>query len=80
MKEFEKETGSGVARDEAAVQVAGGEIHASPSGGASAEEQIGIRAYALYRERGGKIGDDAADRFPGSETGRVERRQHDSRR
>jgi hypothetical protein len=61
MKESEKKTGLGVARDEAAVPLAGGEIHVSPSGGASAEEKIRMRAYALYRERGGKVGDDTAD-------------------
>ena len=60
MKESEKKSGSGVARDEATIRPGAGDGHTS-SVGTAPEEQIRMRAYELYRERGGKVGDDMGD-------------------
>ena len=61
MKESEKKSESGVARDEVTIGPGAVDSHTSPSGGATAEEQIRMRAYELYRDRGVKVGDDMAD-------------------
>lgn len=61
MKESEKKGRSDVARNDTAPQADRTEIETPASGGASAEEQIRMRAYALYRDRGGKVGDDMSD-------------------
>jgi hypothetical protein len=61
MKESEKKAGSSVAREAVALQADRVEIETPASGGAAAEEQIRMRAYELYRERGGKVGDDMSD-------------------
>jgi hypothetical protein len=61
MKESNNEAGPAVARDEHALGPDRREIQTTPNGGAAAEEQIRMRAYELYRERGGKVGDDMAD-------------------
>jgi hypothetical protein len=61
MKESEKKSGSGVTHHEAELPPHGGEVQASASGGVAAEEQIRMRAYELYREGGGKVGDDMAN-------------------
>lgn len=61
MKASEKKVGSDVARGTVALEAARGEIETPASGGGAAEEQIRMRAYELYRERGGKVGDDMSD-------------------
>jgi hypothetical protein len=61
MKESEKKAGRVVDGEEAALRASGGEIQTSSSGGVASEEQIRMRAYELYRERGGKVGDDIGD-------------------
>jgi hypothetical protein len=61
MKESEKKSGSAAAGNDAAPRADRVEIETPASGGAAAEEQIRMRAYELYRERGGKVGDDMAD-------------------
>jgi hypothetical protein len=61
MKESEKKAGTVVDGDEAALRAGGGDIQTSSSGGVASEEQIRMRAYELYRERGGKVGDDIGD-------------------
>jgi hypothetical protein len=61
MKESESTAGSVVAQDDGAPRADDREMQTAPGGGAAAEEQIRMRAYELYRERGGKVGDDMAD-------------------
>jgi len=60
MKELEKKSAANAARDQIAPRSrdAGSQ---PPSRSPSADEQIRMRAYELYRERGGKVGDDMAD-------------------
>jgi hypothetical protein len=61
MKESEKKPALGSGRDETAVGSSHAESHAWRSDGLAADEQIRMRAYELYRERGGKVGDDMTD-------------------
>jgi hypothetical protein len=75
MKESDKKAGSGVARDEAASRADRAEIQASTGANATAEEQIRMRAYELYRERGGRVGDDMGDWLRAEQ----EYREHGSR-
>ncbi|MGH7619014.1 MAG: DUF2934 domain-containing protein [Gemmatimonadaceae bacterium] len=63
MKESEKRAVSAVGREDTTHRADPREIQTPASGGAAAEEQIRIRAYELFRERGGKVGDDMADWF-----------------
>lgn len=60
MRGAERKAGSRNARDGAARRADVGEVRV-PSMSAADEEQIRMRAYELYRERGGKVGDDMAD-------------------
>jgi hypothetical protein len=61
MKESEKTSGKVVDGDEAALHASGGEIQTPSRAAVASEEQIRMRAYELYRERGGKVGDDTGD-------------------
>ena len=61
MKESETKTGAPVTRDESARRGESREMQTAPGGGSADQEQIRMRAYELYRERGGKVGDDMAD-------------------
>ena len=61
VKESKKKAVSRVARNDAALPSDPGEIQTPASDAAAAKEQIRMRAYELYRERGGKVGDDMAD-------------------
>jgi hypothetical protein len=60
MKESEQKSGSGLARHAGTVLPGGGESHAL-NGRAAPDEQIRMRAYELYCERGGDVGDDTTD-------------------
>ena len=61
MKESEKKAEAFVDGDEAALRANEGDNQTPPKGGVTSEEQIRMRAYELYRERGGKVGDDTGD-------------------
>jgi hypothetical protein len=61
MKESEQKPASGSARDEAAVGRSQAETHERRNESFAADEQIRMRAYELYRERGGRVGDDMGD-------------------
>lgn len=61
MKASEKKVGSDTARGTVALQADRGEIQTPATYGGAAEEQIRMRAYELYRQRGGKVGDDMSD-------------------
>jgi hypothetical protein len=61
MKESEKKSASSNARNEAAVGSSQAESQVWRSESLAPDEQIRMRAYALYRERGGKVGDDMGD-------------------
>jgi hypothetical protein len=60
MKKSQKKSAASAARDEIAPRSRDVESP-PPSNSPLAEEQIRIRAYELYRERGGQAGDDMAD-------------------
>ena len=60
MKESEKRPGSTSARD-ATAGSSHAESDVSRRDGPAGDEQIRMRAYELYRERGGKVGDDMTD-------------------
>lgn len=61
MKESKKKPGSRSARDATAVGSRHAESTVSRRDGPAADEQIRMRAYELYRERGGRVGDDMTD-------------------
>ncbi len=61
MNESKKQLAANVARDESAVRSSHDGSHARPAHGPSAEDQIRMRAYDLYRERGGRVGGEVMD-------------------
>jgi len=61
MKEPKKRSASANARTDILASSSHAESHAPQIDGPAAQEQIRLRAYELYRERGGKVGDDMAD-------------------
>jgi hypothetical protein len=61
MKESEKTPASDSTGDNPVVASGHAELEVWRSEGLAADEQIRMRAYALYRERGGKVGDDMGD-------------------
>jgi hypothetical protein len=61
MKERKKRSASARARRDTPVGSDPAELHAPQIDGSEAQEQIRLRAYELYRERGGRVGDDMAD-------------------
>jgi hypothetical protein len=60
MKKSQKESAASAARDEIVPRSRDVELP-PPSNSPLAEEQIRMRAYELYRERGGQAGDDMPD-------------------
>jgi hypothetical protein len=63
MKESQKRAVLTVDREDATHRADPREMRPPASDGPAAKEQIRIRAYEPYRERGGKVGDDGADWF-----------------
>ena len=61
MKERKKRSGSARARRETLAGPSQAEFHAPQIDQPEPQEQIRLRAYELYRERGGKVGEDMAD-------------------
>jgi hypothetical protein len=61
MQESEKTPTPSAERDESAIRSIRDESHVASRDGPADDEQIRMRAYELYRERGGKVGDDMAD-------------------
>jgi hypothetical protein len=61
MKERKKRPASARARRDTSVRSNPAELQASRIDGPEAQDQIRLRAYELYRERGGRVGDDMAD-------------------
>jgi hypothetical protein len=61
MKERKKRSGSARARREPVADASQAEVRAPHIDEPGAQEQIRLRAYELYRERGGRVGDDLAD-------------------
>ena len=61
MKERKKRSASARARPDTSAGSNPAELQAPQIEGREAEEQIRLRAYELYRERGGRVGDDMAD-------------------
>jgi hypothetical protein len=61
MKERKKRSTSARARHETLGGSRQAEVHAPQIDEPGAQEQIRLRAYELYRERGGRVGDDMAD-------------------
>ena len=61
MKERKKRSASARARHDSPVASSQAEIDAAQIDRPQAQEQIRLRAYELYRERGGRVGDDMAD-------------------
>jgi hypothetical protein len=61
MKEGKKRSGSARARKETLADLNQAEAPAPHIDEPQAQEQIRLRAYELYRERGGRVGDDLAD-------------------
>ena len=61
MKERKKRSASPRKRRDPPVESREAELDAAENVRPDAQEQIRLRAYELYRERGGKVGDDLAD-------------------
>lgn len=61
MKQSETKPESSSAGDAGAAGSSDAESGVSRRDGPAGDEQIRMRAYELYRERGGKVGDDMAD-------------------
>ena len=61
MKKAKKGSALANARHDTLAGSSQAESHAPQIDGPGAQEQIRLRAYELYRERGGKVGDDMAD-------------------
>jgi hypothetical protein len=61
MKERKKRSASARARPETLAGPSQPEFNAPQIDQPEAEEHIRLRAYELYRERGGRVGDDLAD-------------------
>ena len=61
MKERKKRSAPASARQDTPVGSSQAEVDAPQIDGPMAQEQIRLRAYELYRERGGRVGDDMAD-------------------
>ena len=61
MKERKKRSGSARARQEPVADSRQAEVRAPDIDETGARDQIRLRAYELYRERGGRVGDDLAD-------------------
>jgi DUF2934 family protein len=61
MKERKKRSASARARQDTSVGSNPAEFQAPQIGGPEAQEQIRLHAYELYRDRGGRVGDDMAD-------------------
>jgi hypothetical protein len=61
MKERKKRSAPALARQDTPARSSQAEFDAPQIDGPVVQEQIRLRAYELYRERGGRVGDDMAD-------------------
>jgi len=61
MKESEKKLSTAAPPNQATETPSDHDLQSAEDDGLAADEHIRMRAYALYRERGGKVGDDMSD-------------------